>query len=261
MKELEVAKKTALEAGKLAMTYYKRNDLKVEDKGGFWQNYLTEVDKACEELISKELTHQFPEHGFIGEETFDNKKVNKEFVWIVDPIDGTKGFVNQTDNFAVHIGLARNGEAVLGVVYLPVYKKLFWAVKGKGAFLNGKRTYVSRRNTLKTMNMLTSTRALHDKELKELTGKIPCKNKIAVDSAGVKAVAVAEGKNDITVFKSRGSAEWDICAPAIIVEEAGGRVTDLNNKSLKFNTGKSYPHKGILITNNQIHEEIIEMVK
>ncbi|MFH1589921.1 MAG: inositol monophosphatase family protein [archaeon] len=260
MKELDIAKEVALKAGDLIMFYYKRDDLKIEDKGGYKENYLTEADKAVEKLIFKELTNEFPNYGFIGEETYNHKVIDKEFIWIVDPIDGTKGFVNQTDQFGVQIGLIKNNEPILGVIYLPVFKKLYWAVKDQGSYLNNKKIQVSKTNNLKKMNMWISPRASYDKELNSYIEKIPAKKKFSVDSVATKATAIAEGTNDLTVFKPHASGEWDLCAPSIIIEEAGGKVTDFDNKPLKYNTGKKSPYNGILLSNNQIHEEILEIL-
>lgn len=259
--KLEIAKEIALKAGELVMRYYSSKDFTVTDKGGYKEDFVTNADVEAQEFIFKELKKHFPDYGFIGEETFDNKVVEKEYIWIVDPIDGTRSFVKGTDQFCVLIGLAKNGEAILGVNYLPVENKLFYAEKGKGAFLNGERISVSDTKDINNMRMAISRRMEDDSVKKALYDKIKCETKEFVDSAGIKMCLVAEGKYDVTTFKARGANEWDFCAPSIIVEEAGGKVTDVNGVKLKFNHGQANYDVEILISNNQAHEEILDMIR
>ncbi|MBC8500374.1 MAG: inositol monophosphatase [Nanoarchaeota archaeon] len=258
-KELEIAKEIALKAGKLIMDFYNKKDPGIiEDKGGFYQNYLTEADQASEKLIFEELKKHFPNYGFIGEETA-NESSDKKLVWIVDPIDGTKGFVNKTDQFGVQIGLARNGEVILGVVYLPALKKLFHAKKGKGAFLNDKRIHVSKIDRIEDFRVGISRRALHDKNLHMLFDKIKGKEKEYADSIAYKWSKIAEGESEVSLVKKRASKEWDLCAPAIIVQEAGGKVTTFSGKYVTFNKEKiDYP-EGIIASNNTIHEDLLKL--
>ncbi|MBU0472377.1 MAG: inositol monophosphatase [Nanoarchaeota archaeon] len=258
-KELEAAKQTALKAGKIILDFYEKKNFTVEDKGGHYQNYLTEADKASEKLIEELLSKQFPDYGFRGEETA-NEPSEKRFVWIVDPLDGTKGFVNHTNFFGVQIGLTKNGEVVLGVVYLPVFKELFWAVKGKGAFLNDKKISVSKRKEPTDLKLAVSVRALHDENLKQLFDKIKTTHRKYSDSLAYKWTCIARGESDAHLVKPNSSAEWDICAPKIIVEEAGGKVTTFSGKKVTFNRNRiNYP-EGILVSNKLFHKELLKVL-
>ena len=257
---LEAAKKTALKAGKLVLEYYKSRDFTVEDKGEIPFDYLTEADEEAQQLIIKELRDRFRDHGFRAEEEPYTRKSNKEYVWIIDPIDGTREFVRRTGQFCVQIGLTKNGRVIAGVVYFPVTKKLFYAERGKGAFLNDKKIVVSNIDKVEDMSMGVSSRISYDEDLIALYDKIKVGNKDIVHSTGRKICLIAEGEYDVTLFKDYANKEWDFCAPAIILEEAGGKVSGPNGKELVYNREETdYPFP-ILCSNGVIHEELLKLL-
>ena len=258
-RELKIAKVVALKAGKLIMEFYDNKNYTVKDKGGFPEDYFTEADTAAEKLIFSEIKKEFPNHGFIGEESFDNKKVDKEFVWIIDPIDGTREFVNGTGEFAVHIGLAKNGKPVLGVVYVPVKNKLYYAEKGKGAFLNDKKIYVSIRKTMEELIPISGTRSIKNKESRSLFEKTTMPKEY-LGGTGNKICAIAEKVYDFTMFRKQRRSEWDLCAPEIILEEAGGKITDFDGNKLEYNRGRDDYDKGILVSNGPYHKQLLEQL-
>ncbi len=256
-KRLEIAKEIGLKAGKLAMEFYNKQDLVVEEKGGYFEDFVTEADKAVEKFIFKELRKAFPEDDFTGEESSYSQS-DKEYVWIIDPIDGTRDFIKHTGNFAIHIGLAQNGTGVLGVVYLPAKNKFFYAEKNKGAFLNDKKINVSTIKKVNDARACRSDRVKQDTELKRLSELIPTKTNEYVQSSGNKITLIAEGKYELTVFKQRTVAEWDVCAPGVILEEAGGTITTTDEKNLRYNKKElDYPLP-IIVSNNHIHKEVLE---
>ena len=153
MSELEVAKKSAMQAGKMLIAYYSTGATGTISSKGVLDK-VTDADKESERLIQKEIKQNFPFHGFTGEELGETKGKDI-FSWYVDPLCGTFNFIHGLPEFAVSIGLAKKDEIILGVVYVPVYNELFWAEKGKGAFMNDKKIMVSK-TFLFTNAMLSS---------------------------------------------------------------------------------------------------------
>ncbi len=234
------------------------SDFQHEIKNNEVDNFITNADKKSELFIKKELEKEFPNHGFRAEE-YNNDSSDKEFVWIIDPIDGTKGFVNKTDEFSIMIGLAHNGKSILGVVFNPAKNHLFYAEKGKGAFFNGERIYVSEKNNVEDMKLVVSDRFKKFPVLKTMYDKLPVKFTI-IGSAGYKICLIAQSLFDIAVYKDNTISEWDMCAPKIIVEEAGGIMTFFNNEEVKFNRKETKYSQGILISNNKNHKELLSLL-
>ena len=136
VKELNLAVRAAKEAGAIIMEYYKA-DYEIHDKG--YHNPVTTADHAADSLLKEMLTESCPDYGWLSEETVDSPdRLSKERVWVVDPLDGTKEFIEGVPQFVVSIAIVENGEPVVGVLYNPVTKDTFAAAKGEGAFLNDK---------------------------------------------------------------------------------------------------------------------------
>ncbi|MBC8494730.1 hypothetical protein H8D36_01095 [archaeon] len=256
-KELDVAKETILKAGKLIMDFYTKQNFSVENKEGF-ENFVTDADKDAEDLIKAELMKHFPDHGFRAEE-IANDPSDKEFVWIVDPLDGTRNFVKRKGEFAVHIGLAYKGESILGVVYVPTRNRLYFAEKGKGAFCNNEPIKVSN-NNMNNIRGVTTSSSTYYEELIVVNNKIPYKELAIRGSAGHKFCLVAEGVAEIFITPKNFLKEWDFCAPAIILKEAGGKITTFDGKELIFNRKKLDYDQGVLGSNSIIHEELLSLI-
>ncbi len=138
--ELQVAKQAAVEAGNLILNYYK-SDYQIKNKG--FHNPVTTADEASDKKIKDILTTTFPEYGWLSEETVDSKeRLKKKRVWVVDPLDGTKEFIEGVPHFVVSIGLVEDGIPIMGILYNPVTVELFEAYKGNGAKLNNKKLSV-----------------------------------------------------------------------------------------------------------------------
>src|SRR3989338_875202 len=148
VERLEVARNVAVLAGELILKRYAENDFTVQIKSGE-DDLVTEVDSLAEEIIITEIQRHFPDDGIIAEESA-NKDANqnpnvldKEFIWLIDPLDGTRGFIRGNGHFAIHLGLLHKNKPVMGIVYSPLNKKLYHAEKGLGAFCNDKPILVS----------------------------------------------------------------------------------------------------------------------
>jgi len=227
----------AIEVAKVAGEMIKKafySEKIVESKGV--ADIVTETDKKVEEFIFTTLGSSFPSHKFLGEETHSSSKSSgynwgNEPTWIVDPIDGTTNFVARLPFVCVSIGLAIQKKVVLGVIYNPILEELFWAMRGSGAFLNGKLIHVSTVTNMESAViatnvgydrtpqgiafMLSNLKNLLDEKVRS----IRMGGSAAMDMAGV-----ACGR--LECFYECGVHPWDIAAASVIVEEAGGIVLD-----------------------------------
>lgn len=238
------------EAGQAVMQFYQAS-FAVRDKSP--DNPVTEADIASDTLLKQRLGALLPEAGWLSEETADHPaRLEKRQLWVVDPIDGTKEFVLGIPEFSISVALVDDGLPVLGIVFNPATGELFVAEKGQGVWCNGEKVAVSGRVHL-TGSLIDASRS----EIKR--GEFdPFKELVELRITGsiaYKLARVASGQADGTW--SRGPKhEWDICAGALLVQEAGGVCVDLDNNPFRFN--KSWPKvNGIIADNGHLHQEII----
>ena len=145
--ELISAKVAARNAGKILMKYYESSDKEIKMKSA--NNPVTVADQEADKYLFNFLTNEFPEYGWLSEETLDTQeRLEKNRVWVVDPLDGTKEFIEGVPHFSVSIGLVENGEPVIGVIYNPATEEMFSCEKGKGVYLNGEKVSVSNKKNL-----------------------------------------------------------------------------------------------------------------
>jgi histidinol-phosphatase len=245
--ELQAALDAAEQAAGIARSLFKRN-IEVRIKAD--KSPVTEADVRCEIAIREILEARFPSHGFYGEETGSHDE-NAESLWLVDPIDGTKAFVREYSMFSTQIALMRRGEIVLGVSSAPVYGELSFAERGCGAYLNGKPIAVSQVATLESA-------ALSSGNMKSLaTG-----SQWARYGALVAQVSRIRGYGDFLHYHLLASGKidavietdvniLDIAACVAIVNEAGGRFTDLNGAPITLQS------TSVLATNGRMHAPVL----
>ena len=250
MHHLETAVEIAREAGALLANYFERR-IAYETKGAF--DLITEADRASEKLVVERLRTYFPSHAIVAEEG-GGQETSSEFRWYVDPLDGTTNFAHGFPAFNVSIGLARGEEVIAGVVYDPIRQEMFTAERGAGAYINNRRAHVS--PTARLAESLSSTgfpsRKRHDNV------NIHFYYQLAMASHGVRRTGsaaidlayVASGRLDF--FWEFGLKPWDMAAGTLLVEEAGGRTSDM----------KGAPHsvaasEHLLADNGALHSEII----
>jgi len=216
-------------AGAAIMQYYK-SSFTVEDKSP--DNPVTDADYAADTLLHQRLTARLPEAGWLSEETVDQPdRLQKEKVWIVDPLDGTKEFIMGIPEFAVSVALVENGQPILGVIYNPASAELFYGVRGSGVFLNGNRAQVTRRDQLEGARVDASRSECKRGEFEPFEDMLKIQ---IIGGTAYKLGRVAAGLCDASW--SRGPKnEWDICAGVLLITEAGGRCVDLNNTPFIFN--------------------------
>jgi 3'(2'), 5'-bisphosphate nucleotidase len=267
-KELETAIALAREAGDKILEYYAL-EIVAEEKLGT-DNLIEPVtiaDKTASKIIVEGLEKVFPNDAILSEEEIDDAE-NRLFgkrVWMIDPIDGTWGFIKKDGDFCVQIGLTENGEAILGVVYLPASDRLYYAAKNEGAFCvahgeTPQKMQVSDKTDFTEMN-LASSRNHRSPRMYRIIEEFGFKKEIQRGSVGLKVGLIAERICDLYVHLSARTKYWDTCAPQIILEEAGGRMTDIFGFPLRYDLQDVQNHNGILASNNLAHEESLQRLK
>jgi len=250
---LETAVEAALKAGAY-QRYRFASPLDVAMKGA--KDLVTEVDRESERLVVDHLQARFPDHNIVAEEG-EYPQGGSPFRWIIDPLDGTTNYAHGFPWFCVSIALETEGEPVIGVIYSPMHDELFTAVKGSGAYLNGRRLHVSGRSPLQ--NTLLGTGFPYDCATDPANnfGNFIAFQKAArgIRRAGAAALDlayVAAGRLD--GFWELKLKPWDVAAGVLLVREAGGRVTDFD--------GSSHDIFGprIVASNGVIHGEMTAML-
>ncbi|HEV2912229.1 MAG TPA: 3'(2'),5'-bisphosphate nucleotidase CysQ [Pyrinomonadaceae bacterium] len=261
--ELEISRRLAREAGAVALEYYGR-PLHVEQKeSADDEEPVTEADRAANALIVGGIRQAFAEDGILAEESVDTeRRLSKRRVWMIDPLDGTNGFIARNGDFAVQIGLAVDGESVLGVVYQPLSGVLYWAARGAGAWIErpgqarSARARVSDRTEVARMR-LAASRSHRSPRMDRVVRALGVKDEIRRGSVGVKVGLIIERECDLYVHLSPRTKQWDTCAPEVILSEAGGRLTDLFGRPLGYNAPDVQNRNGIVASNGAAHERVI----
>lgn len=251
-------KKTAVDAAKKAGLLLKKNIGKahrIEFKGAI--DIVTEMDKNAENLIIKTLKKAFPKHGILTEES-DEQKSASEYRWIIDPLDGTTNYSHGFPVFCVSIALEKDGEIVLGVVFNPMLNELFTAEKGKGAYLNNKKIKVSHIKEL--TKSLLATGFPYDVRTSEQNNIANFANFAVKAQAIRRAGSAALDMCYIACGRFDGFWElklkpWDTAAAMLIINEAGGVVTDFKGRPFSFYSGET------LASNGLIHAEMIDILQ
>jgi histidinol-phosphatase len=246
--ELQAALDAAEKAADIARSLYQRN-IEIRIKAD--KSPVTEADVRCESAIREIIEARFPAHGFYGEETGLHRE-NAEYLWIVDPIDGTKAFVREYPMWSTQIALMQDGEVILGVSSAPIYGEIAYAQRGRGAFLNGKRIAVSKVAALESAHISCGN-------LKSLaTGPqwlrygamIARANRIRGYGDFLQYHLLAAGKIDAVIETDVNIL--DVAACAAIVNEAGGRFTELTGAPLTLKS------TSVLATNGAMHAPVLE---
>ena len=244
----------AREAGELIREGFGKS-FKIEFKTGE-NNLVTEIDKASESLIVNFIKKNYPSHGILAEEGGSSNS-NAEYIWVIDPLDGTTNFAHSLPIFAVSIGVQKNGETIAGVVYDIMSDIIYSAENNSGAYANEIKTKVSDRKILSQSMLVTG----FPYDIKDNPGKaferfeLLTKESRAMRRLGSAAIDfcyVAKGVFD--GFWEVHLHPWDICAGKLIVEEAGGMVSDFKGKPIDIFSKK------ILSTNGKIHNQIIKLM-
>lgn len=253
-----IAAEIAREAGALLRDYYTKG-VQAEYKGDV--DIVTAADRASEKLIASRLKGQLPQHGMFGEEG-TREALDAEYRWYVDPLDGTTNFAHGFPFFAVSMGLERrapglaadqDGEMVAGVIYEPLRDELFAAERGKGAYLNGKPMKVSETKLLQESLLSTGfpSHKRHENPNVHFYHQMTLRSH-GVRRAGAAAVDLAyTACGRVEGFWEFNLNPWDTAAGALLVEEAGGKITRFDGSKFRLDS------REVLATNGKIHDELI----
>lgn len=246
----------AIEAGKIARDivlkiYESDFDVEIKDDN----SPVTLADKMADKAMREYLGPLFPDYAFLTEESDDDlSRLTTDYVWIIDPVDGTKDFIHRDGEFTVCIALTYKGEVVVGVIVVPVLNEIYYATKGGGAyelFADGSTKKLSVND--KTSN-LTATRSRH--HLKPADNEYIEKHKDLISNvitygSTLKAIKIAKGEIELFYRSGPGTKEWDIAAADIIVTEAGGIFIGPDGKKFTYNKADIHNRNGYLIVNRK----------
>jgi myo-inositol-1(or 4)-monophosphatase len=254
-RELEVAAEAARAAGKVVMPYFNGAEYDVREKSR--GNPVTSADLEANRKIKEVILQNFKGDGWLSEEEADSsERLGHERVWIVDPIDGTKEFMEKVPEFSISVALVVSGTPRAAVVFNPATDEIFIAERGNGTFFNGKRVRVSNRGELEGSLILASRSDYRDGKYAELKTYFELK---PVGSIAYRLAQVAAGNGDAT-FTLKNTREWDVAAGCLLVEEAEGVVTDEGGSRLKFNRS-NLRIGAVLAANAFLHGKLLDLLR
>jgi myo-inositol-1(or 4)-monophosphatase len=241
---------------KMLRDFNEVENLQVSRKGP--ADFVSSADFSANETLIEELSRARPDFGFKTEEGEDIEAKDGKHYWIIDPIDGTTNFLHGIPHFAISVGLMAGNEIIAGMILEPTRDELFWAEKGAGAFMNGRRMRVSGRKRMADALLATGIPFLgrdgHETLLAEMQEIMAVSSGIRrMGAAALDMAYVAAGRYD--GFWERGLCSWDIAAGIIIVREAGGLVSQIDG-------GEKMLEKGdILATNSGINQQMLDLLR
>jgi histidinol-phosphatase len=248
---LKVALAAIKDAEKITLSHYGHNP-RVQDKAD--GSPVTIADKKAEKAIVARIRHHFPDHAFFGEE-YGRTKKKSDFLWLIDPIDGTKNFIAQIPLWGNLLALMYQDEIILGISNVPLMRELLWAEKGKGAFLNGRRVQVSRKRRIDQSMLSFSSLTSFDgskKEARMVKLIHQCKRSRSFGDLWAYHL-LASGKLEMVI---EGKIKPMDVAPFVrIIKEAGGDTSDLKGQPFDLNISS------FLATNGLVHQEVIKYTR
>lgn len=248
-RQLEVAIEAALVAGEAIMKEYQRpHEIDYKEDA----SPVTQADRIANALIVQRLEQAYPDYGILAEESRDDlSRLQKEWCWIVDPIDGTREYIKRNGEFTVNIALAFRHEIQLGVIYVPVSGELYYAVRGGGAFCRGdgkeRRIRVSERTEGLVMLIGRTSQPEASKRLIE-QNKDRISSVISTGSS-LKGCLIARGDADV-YYRFGPTMEWDLAAMDIIVQEAGGIIAEFDHMPFRYNRADPLNRDGFYVVNH-----------
>jgi 3'(2'), 5'-bisphosphate nucleotidase len=265
---LAIARPIGWEAADILRAYYRgenpSGELAVQEKSG---GPVTAADLAVNHYILEKLRIALgsQDFGYLSEETYDAKNpasIAQPWVWIIDPLDGTRDFIDKTGEYAIHMALTDRGRPMLSVVACPELEKLYYAIKGGGTFVETRDgaiapLKVSTRNSLADLTLVAS-RTHRDERFNRLLQKLSLQKQHYVGSVGCKIATLLEQQADVYISLSGKSApkDWDMAAPELLLTEAGGQFTHADGSPLKYNQGDVNQWGCLIASNGCCHAEL-----
>ncbi|TYB30573.1 MAG: 3'(2'),5'-bisphosphate nucleotidase CysQ [Candidatus Mcinerneyibacterium aminivorans] len=253
--ELKVCKNIIKKAGKKILEIYE-TDFDVEYKED--DSPLTKADRVSNEIIVNELKEKFKDYAILSEESKDNlDRMDNDWCWIIDPLDGTKEFVKKNGEFTVNIALTHKKKPIFGLIYVPTEDKLYYAQKSKGAYLEDKSGKIKKLSVSDRKDNLriVISRSHASEQVKNLIDCNDCIEEVKRAGSSLKGCLIAEGKAEV-YYRYNPTMEWDTAAMHAIVEEAGGVFRKLNDKEMEYNRKNNVNKDGFYILNrkdNKLH--------
>ena len=227
----------------------------------------TIADRESQELILAHLSSAFPDDALCAEEqtpTLERSPRKSRRLWVVDPIDGTRGFAMKNGEFSVMIGLVADGEVVVGVVLDPAFKRVTFARKGGGCWVKEESSDPAPARVTSISNLSEATLVQSHSKKGETSWPVKVltpRRVVETYSAGVKLAMLARGEVDMYVNTYANFSDWDICAGHLLVTEAGGRVTELSGEPIRYATPGYSQQGGLLATNGVLHDAAVTALR
>lgn len=272
---LAIARSLGWGAADILRAYYRdvpqqdgtQPDLAIQEKK---DGPVTAADLAVNRYILDHLQSALGtvDFGYLSEETYKAQSTvapfSQSWLWIIDPLDGTRDFIDKTGEYAVHIALTYEGRPVLSVVGCPELEKLYYATLGGGAFVERRGgevqpIRVSERSPLEDLTVVVS-RTHRDGRFNQLLQQLPCQHQLAVGSVGGKIAAIVDQRADVYISLSGKSApkDWDMAAPELILTEAGGQFTHADGQPLRYNQGDVNQWGCLIASNGTCHTALCQ---
>jgi myo-inositol-1(or 4)-monophosphatase len=250
-RDAALLRQTVREAGALALSLF-RTELKNWTKGV--SSPVSEADIAVNDLIERRLRDATPDYGWLSEESADDEaRLNKPLVWIVDPIDGTRGYLAGREDWCVSVALVENNSPVLAAVFVPVSDEFFFAIRGHGATRNDAAIHATA-GTEMDFARIAGPKPLVERLSDRKSGEIVLHPRIG--SLALRLCRVAEGTLD-AAFAGGQSRDWDLAAANLIVQEANGNMTVLSGDSIRYNR-REVTHGVLVAAGRDRHASIVE---
>jgi 3'(2'), 5'-bisphosphate nucleotidase len=267
-RRLQIARDIARLAGETVLQYYGE---KVEVEWKAPGNPVTAADHAANTLILEQLHRHFPGEAVLAEESDDDmSRLGHDVVWMVDPLDGTKEFIKRNGEFSIMIGLVEHGRPILGVVLQPAPPSgikpgaLYSGAVGLGAWLSlggGERPIRVSAIAQPAQLRMIASRSHFDERVDQVRKKLGIHEILRSGSVGLKCGVIATGACELYIHPSSKVSLWDSCAPAAILNAAGGVMTDLRGEALDYKSVHvGHPH-GLLASHGRLHEQIVAVIK
>lgn len=265
---LDVVRRTAWDASDLLRDYYRGEiPLNPEEEA---EGPVTAADRAVNRLLLDRFQEAFGDapFGYLSEESFKeqgrSEPFPQDYLWIIDPLDGTRDFIDHTGEYALHIALVKAQRPVFTCVVLPEAERLYWAMLGEGCWQEDRtgdrqRVTVTARTSREPLTLVAS-RSHRDERFRQLLERLSLQNQIYVGSVGFKIATILEGQADVYLSLSGKSApkDWDMAAPELLLTEAGGQFTHADGSPLRYNTGDVSQWGCLIASNGSGHDALCQ---
>lgn len=249
--DAQLLEKAVREAGARALELYNASPKKWKKSDG---TPVTEADIAVDNMLKETLTSARPDYGWLSEETADSKeRLERQRVWIVDPIDGTRSFVERTGQWCVAAALVENGKPILSCIFRPLQNDFYFAQTGRGAFVNGIRLTVGNRSGLKDARIMARPRVLAREKWQV---PFPRVSTDILNSLVLRICKVADASFDATIAFGDKS-DWDLAPGELVLSEAGGQATNTSGQSFVYNQPVTRQTGGLIAAGKQTHKLIM----